>query len=193
MRQKQLYVMVKEPRPGRVKSRLGRDIGFVEATWWFRHQVASLLRKVTGDTRWQSFLAVAPDIAGMQSRVWPDHMPRVPQGLGDLGDRMRRIFARAPNGPVVIIGGDIPGITQAALAEAFDALGGNDVVFGPAPDGGYWLVGLARGKIKLHRGFLQDVRWSSEYALADSISSARGLKVALIRELADVDRAADLP
>ena len=74
-----LIVMVKEPRPGRVKSRLGRDIGMVAAAWWFRHQVARLLRDVE-DPRWQVVLAVSPDHAGLNSRVWPAHLPRVAQG-----------------------------------------------------------------------------------------------------------------
>lgn len=192
MRQNQLYVMVKEPRTGRVKTRLGRDIGLVQAAWWFRHQVTGLLRRLSRDPRWQTVLAVAPDSAVTQSRVWPPELARVPQGFGDLGDRMRRVFAMAPLGPAVIIGGDIPGITPDAIAEAFTALGSHDVVFGPAPDGGYWLVGLARSKGNLPDGFLKDVRWSSADALADSIASAGNLRVALIRTLADVDRAADL-
>jgi len=57
--------MVKEPRPGRVKSRLGRDIGMVAAAWWFRHQVKRLLRAVE-DPRWQVVLAVSPDNAGAE-------------------------------------------------------------------------------------------------------------------------------
>ena len=53
-----LVIMVKEPRPGRVKTRLGRDIGMVGAAWWFRHQTRSLIRRLR-DPRWQIVLAVA--------------------------------------------------------------------------------------------------------------------------------------
>ena len=113
-----LIVMVKEPRPGRVKSRLGRDIGMVAAAWWFRHQVARLLRDVE-DPRWQVVLAVSPDHAGLNSRVWPAHLPRVAQGAGDLGDRMGRLLRSMPPGPVCIIGADIPGVTRAHVARAF--------------------------------------------------------------------------
>ena len=74
--------MLKEPRPGRVKTRLGRDIGMIGAAWWFRHQVAGLLRRLD-DPRWHLVLAVAPDHAGLTSRVWPAHLPRIPQGPGD--------------------------------------------------------------------------------------------------------------
>jgi rSAM/selenodomain-associated transferase 1 len=182
--------MVKEPRPGRVKTRLGVDIGMVPAAWWFRHQVARLLRRLE-DPRWQLILAVSPDREGRVSRVWPGHLPRVSQGRGDLGDRMGRLLRRLPAGPVCIVGGDIPGLQKGHVARAFDLLGGHDAVFGPAPDGGYWLVGMTRiapPPATLFRG----VRWSTSHALSDSINSLPGLRVALADMLSDVDTASDL-
>ncbi|MHA7850658.1 TIGR04282 family arsenosugar biosynthesis glycosyltransferase [Roseovarius sp.] len=187
---RQLVVMVKEPRPGRVKTRLGVDIGMVPAAWWFRHQVARLLRRLE-DPRWQLILAVSPDREGRVSRVWPGHLPRVSQGRGDLGDRMGRLLRRLPAGPVCIVGGDIPGLQKGHVARAFDLLGGHDAVFGPAPDGGYWLVGMTRiapPPATLFRG----VRWSTSHALSDSINSLPGLRVALADMLSDVDTASDL-
>lgn len=185
-----LIVMVKEPRPGRVKSRLGRDIGMVAAAWWFRHQVARLLREVD-DPRWQVVLAVSPDHAGLKSRVWPAHLPRVAQGAGDLGDRMGRLLRSMPPGPVCIIGADIPGVTRAHVVQAFSALGRNDAVFGPAMDGGYWLVGLKRSRPVAPKLF-QGVRWSTADALGDTIKTLPGARVALVERLRDVDTASDL-
>ncbi|WP_297767592.1 TIGR04282 family arsenosugar biosynthesis glycosyltransferase [uncultured Roseovarius sp.] len=185
-----LVVMVKEPRPGRVKTRLGRDIGMIGAAWWFRHQVARLLREVE-DPRWQVSLAVSPDHEGMQSRVWPVHLRRVPQGRGDLGDRMGRLLRGLPPGPVCIVGADIPGITRAHIAEAFAVLGSHAVVFGPALDGGFWLVGMQRtGRIPA--SLFDGVRWSSEHALRDSINSLPDERVAFVRPLRDVDTVYDL-
>lgn len=83
--------MLKEPRPGRVKTRLGRDIGMIAAAWWFRHQTQRLLRGLR-DPRWDLVLAVAPDTQGMKSRVWPGDLLRIPQGRGDLGARMTRVL-----------------------------------------------------------------------------------------------------
>lgn len=185
-----LIVMVKDPRPGRVKSRLGRDIGMVAAAWWFRHQVARLLRDVE-DSRWQVVLAVSPDHAGLNSRVWPAHLPRVAQGAGDLGDRMGRLLRSMPPGPVCIIGADIPGVTRAHVARAFSALGRNDAVFGPAMDGGYWLVGLKRARPVAPRLF-QGVRWSTADALGDTIKTLPGARIAFVDRLRDVDTASDL-
>ncbi|MDU8910088.1 TIGR04282 family arsenosugar biosynthesis glycosyltransferase [Aestuariicoccus sp. MJ-SS9] len=187
---RQLVVMLKEPRPGRVKTRLGRDIGMTSAAWWFRHQTRQLLRRLE-DPRWDLVLAVAPDREGLQSRVWPAHLPRVAQGRGDLGDRMARLMRTLPRGPVCIIGGDIPGVTRAHVRRAFRALGDHDAVFGPAPDGGYWLTGLKRVSPPPVTLF-DKVRWSSEHALADSIASLGGLPVALTDRLDDVDTLADL-
>lgn len=181
--------MVKEPRPGRVKTRLGRDIGMVAAAWWFRHQVRAVLRRLR-DPRWDMVLAVSPDAEGLTSRIWPDAIPRLAQGQGNLGNRMSAAFDAMPPGPVCIIGTDIPGVTRGAVAEAFAALGRAEAVFGPAPDGGYWLVGLKR--MRRHTGLLDGVRWSSEHALADSVASLRGARVAYVRELRDVDTVADL-
>ena len=188
--QKTLVIMVKEPRPGRVKTRLGRDIGMVGAAWWFRHQTRSLVRRLR-DPRWQIVLAVSPDREGMKSRVWPVDLPRKPQGRGDLGDRMGRMLRGAPDGPVCLIGADIPGITRGHIARAFGALGRAEIVLGPAPDGGYWLVGAQRYSA-LPSGMFNNVRWSTENALADTLASVNGRRVTLLDHLRDVDTVADL-
>lgn len=183
-----LVVMLKEPRSGRVKTRLGREIGMPSAAWWFRHQVARLLRRVE-DPRWRLVLAVAPDRA-VDTRAFPRRLARIQQGQGDLGARMARIMRRSPPGPVAIIGGDIPGVTARHIADAFAALGPTDAVFGPAEDGGYWLIALRR--THLPATLFANVRWSTEHALADSVASCRGLRIGYVSTLADVDTLADL-
>lgn len=185
-----LVVMLKEPRPGRVKTRLGREIGMTAAAWWFRHQTARLLRRLD-DPRWQIVLAVSPDREGLSSRVWPAHLPRIAQGRGNLGDRMRRALALRGAGPICVIGADIPGIERAHIARAFRALGPAEAVFGPAPDGGYWLVGLKRAR-PAPREIFADVRWSSSHALQDTVRSLAGARITYVDSLRDVDEAADL-
>lgn len=185
-----LVVMVKVPRPGRVKTRLGRDIGMVPAAWWFRHQVKRLLKRIE-DPRWDIVLAVSPDREGCSLAIWPSRFGHVPQGHGDLGDRMRRLLRNAPVGPVCVIGADIPGISRAHIVRAFDALGRTDAVFGPALDGGYWLIGLRRLRVVPPRLFAQ-VRWSTEHALADTISTLPDHRVAYVDCLRDVDTVDDL-
>ncbi len=185
-----LVVMVKEPHPGRVKTRLAAGLGTTQAAWWFRHQSAALLRRIESP-RWDTYLAVTPDRAGLTSRAWPPHLPRIPQGSGDLGSRMARLFRALPPGPALIIGADIPGVSPAHIARAFAALGAHDAVLGPASDGGYWLIGLKRSR-PVPMCFLKDVRWSTDRALSDTLASMSGLTFSLTDTLDDVDDIHDL-
>lgn len=190
MSRPQLVVLLKEPHPGRVKTRLGKEIGMTEAAWWFRHQAIRLIRRLD-DPRWNLILSVSPDREGMKSRIWPIHLPRIPQGRGDLGQRMGLIMRSLPPGPVAIIGSDVPGIQPRHVARAFRALGSRDAVFGPAPDGGFWLIGLKRAAPPPATLF-DGVRWSSRHALSDTMASLPGCRAALVDTLLDVDTAADL-
>jgi rSAM/selenodomain-associated transferase 1 len=181
-----LVVMAKLPVAGGVKTRLARDIGIAGATRFARHAAAALLQRVGYDRRWQTVLAVAPDRATW-SRAWPRGAARMPQGGGDLGRRMQRIFDCRQAGPVLIVGTDVPGIRPAHIAEAFRLLGRYDAVFGPATDGGYWLVGLRRHP-RVLRPFA-GVRWSSPHALADTLADLASHNVAFLATLSDVDDA----
>ena len=89
----------------------------------------------------------------------------------------------------VLAGSDIPDLRPDDIAAAVRALGRADAVFGPATDGGYWLVGL--GPRRPARPFA-GVRWSTRHALADTMANFRGRRVALLRRLQDVDTAEDL-
>ena len=184
-----LVVMVKVPQPGRVKTRLGQDIGMTSAAWWFRHQVRSLLRRIN-DPRWEIILSVTPDVAGMQARTWPSQFKRWPQGNGNLGDRIVRMLRRVA-GPVCVIGADVPGITSVRVAEAFAKLGQNNAVFGPAFDGGYWLIGVKAGN-RCRPNMLASVRWSAEYAMDDSVLAFGSQRIAYVSTLLDVDTVQDL-
>jgi len=183
--------MAKEPRPGRVKTRLGRDMGMVRAAWWYRHQTNRLIRRLHAPSRWRTVLAVSPDVAAMTSRVWPYGPARIGQGTGDIGQRMRHVFLALSGGATVLVGSDIPDISQRHITRAFQALGTCDAVFGPARDGGFWLVGM-RGRVVFGRNLFCDTRWSSPYALQDTLRGLKGFRVSLIDRLTDVDRLTDL-
>ncbi len=184
-----LVVMSKAPRMGNVKTRLARDIGAAEALRFYKTNTGELLRKVGNDPRWTTVIAAAPDIAATEAGFWPDEMPRVPQGEGDLGTRMGTVMQMMPPGPVVLIGCDIPNVTDTRIASAFKALGNHDAVFGPAEDGGYWLVGLKR--FPRVPSIFGNVRWSTEQALADTRANLKGARVALLDTLPDIDTGAD--
>lgn len=183
-----LVVMVKAPLVGRVKSRLARDVGPVEAARFYRVATAALLCRLGRDPRWSTVLAVTPDRM-RAAPFWPAHLPRTGQGPGDLGARMQGVMEFLPPGPVVVVGSDIPGIRPEHIGKAFRRLGTADAVFGPASDGGYWLVGLKRRPRVPH--IFGNVRWSTEHALADTLRNCRGLDVRFLDVLEDVDTGAE--
>lgn len=186
-----LVIMVKAPRLGAVKSRLGREIGAAAALGFYRATTSALLKRLGGDPRWRCWLAVTPDRFAKGGAFWPRRLARLPQGPGDLGQRMDRPLRRLPPGPVVIVGSDIPGLSAAHVARAFAALGAHDLVFGPAEDGGYWLVG-ARRRPPPPPDLFGAVRWSSAHALGDTLANiGPRFRVALVDTLSDVDSAAD--
>jgi uncharacterized protein len=178
-----VIVFARAPRYGAVKTRLAKDIGPAEALRFYRSALARLLRRIGRDGRWDVVLSVTPDGAARGS--WPAGTRVTPQGGGDLGRRMVRALLHARPRPAVVIGSDIPALTNAHLAAAFRALGSASMAFGPASDGGYWLIG-ARPSAPLPRAILDGVRWSSPHALRDSIAKVPG-GVVLDAVLDDVD------
>ncbi|MBU8539257.1 TIGR04282 family arsenosugar biosynthesis glycosyltransferase [Falsiroseomonas tokyonensis] len=184
MRGDRLLVFARAPRLGTLKRRLARGIGAMATLRFYRGQLAALLGAVARDRRWTTQIVATPDRARAR---WPRRVPVRPQGRGDLGQRMAR--AMAPHRRVVLVGSDIPGIRAADIAAAFRALGRAQAVFGPAVDGGYWLVGF--GPRRPANPFA-GVRWSTRHALADTLANFSGRPVALLRPLRDVDTAKDL-
>ena len=189
-----LVIFAKEPRLGAVKSRLARDIGAAAALRFYEETLHALIARVAHRAPWRCWLAVTPDgFAPLAQRRWrslPRDLAVIAQGQGDLGVRMARSFARLPPGPAVLIGSDIPAIARSHIDDAFAALGRHDAVFGPAEDGGYWLVGLKRAP-RVLAPFAR-VRWSGPHALADTRANLKRKRVALAPRLGDVDRAEDL-
>ena len=179
-----LVIMVKAPVAGAVKTRLAQSVGGTAATSFYRHVAARVISRLSKETRWETCLAIAPDNA-IRAPIWPQAIAKQPQGTGDLGSRMQRVFDLAPPGPVVIIGTDIPEIRPRHIADAFKSLGNHDAVFGPADDGGYWLVGLKRFPMII--SIFANVRWSSEYTLRDTLANLEGRSVAMLGTLDDVD------
>jgi len=183
---KHLVIMAKSPHLGCVKRRLARGIGAVATIRFYRSCLSHTALRVAQDRRWRPLLAVDPDRhVGVGFEPSRKKLPRMKQGKGNLGQRMRRLFAALPPGPAIMVGSDIPAIEAGHIAQAFRLLGRNDAVFGPATDGGYWLIGLKRMPSLLAPFY--GVRWSSPHALADTLANLRGKRVAFAATLSDVD------
>ena len=114
------------------------------------------------------------------------------QASGGLGERMEQAFRQAFEAgakKVVIIGSDCPELTGEMLQRAFDQLDEADYVLGPAPDGGYYLLGMK----ELESSVFHDIEWSTETVRAQTLEKiqAAGKSYALLPVLSDVDTEED--
>jgi len=181
-----VVIFARRPRLGQVKTRLAADIGPVETLRFYRSALNTVTRRLLSGQGWSTWLAVTPDDAAFDSRTYPPGAWFMHQGDGDLGERMARCLTWFGPNPAIIVGSDIPDIDRRHIAAAFDALRRNDLVFGPSDDGGYWLVGAAQGARV--GALFEDVRWSTEHALADTLENVRsGVRVEMLQTLADID------
>ena len=178
-----VIVFARAPRLGAVKRRLARDIGDRAALRFHAATLTRLVRALVAERRFRTVVATTPDRARLSLQV-----KQIPQRAGDLGTRMHRAFWRFPRGRVAIIGCDIPEANPGDLRAAFRALGSYDAAFGPAADGGYWLVAMSPRRPA--RPFAS-VRWSSAHALADTLVNFTNRRVAMLRTLHDVDTVSD--
>lgn len=192
-----LLVFAKAPVPGRVKTRLAEEIGEREAAALaaelVERTVATAVAARDSGIVGQVELWCAPDATSPVFTAWRDRHGVVlhTQSGGDLGERMRGALdaALARGTPAILIGADCPALDAGYLAAAASALDDNDAVFGPAEDGGYVLVGLARS-VDAFTG----VPWSTPVTMEATRDRLRACR-ARWRELPvlwDVDEPADL-
>jgi hypothetical protein len=191
MKRGTLIIFLKSAQAGRVKSRLARQVGAGRAVSIYRFLTALTLHEAVKSGA-RILLAVDPPAAARgRRRDWPAGLARIAQVPGDLGARLRAAVDAAPAGPVVVIGSDAPLLRAGHIRAAFAALGRADAVFGPAADGGFWLVGLARRRAA--PDLFAGVRWSSRAALEGALASLpKDFKVARLAVLRDIDEAKDL-
>ena len=196
MPRERLILFTRYPVAGKTKTRLIPELGAEAAAatqreltelTLHRAMAVAIARGVRIEVRYEGGDAKL-------MRDWLGPMPRyTPQGEGDLGQRLARASRDAFDDAaesVVIIGADCPRLDERILQNAFDALRENDVVFGPARDGGYYLIGLCKPMPELFQG----IRWSTGSVLAESLNVARASRCepALLVTLPDVDEPSDL-
>lgn len=185
-----LVIMAKVPIAGRVKTRLAREVGVVRATMFYRHALRGVIARLGQQPFWRTVVIVDPD-TGVASRMLPTGVERRGQWRGDLGQRMQRPMWLLPPGAVCLIGTDVPDISVADVRRAFRLLGSADAVFGPAADGGFWLVGLKRLP-RVIDPYRDRVPWSRADTLDGVLANLAGHRVAFTTRHHDIDSAADL-
>jgi len=173
-----LIIFARAPAVGVGKTRLARDVGPVEAWRAYRAMSRGLIASLSRDPRWRTVVRIAPDGA-----VWPG-VASEGQGRGGLSPRLERAFRAHACAPAAAIGTDSPEITPEHVARAFRRTRDMGVVFGPAEDGGFWLLALSAARARRVR--LDGVRWSTAHALEDA-AAALGGRTALLETVADID------
>lgn len=185
-----LIIIAKHPEIGQVKTRLNGHIPnekILEIYISLLEQTVSKLKTVPGA---DTFIAYAPAPAEQYfSRFGPGLIP-LPEG--DLGMRMFHAFKEVLHSgyrKAVLVGADIPDLSASIIQTAFKLLSDNDIVYGPAKDGGYYLVGMN----SLVKEIFVHVPWSSDLTLQKSIEQATkyGYSVAFTEMLSDIDTIKD--
>lgn len=174
-----LYIFAKAPMIGKAKTRLAADIGKVHAHRLYRAMLSKVIRQVQ-DARWDTVIMATPRSAIGRVPEW-EGLSQRPQESGSLSPRLAAAFRN--KGPILVIGTDCPQVTRGDIADGFKALKTHSAVFGPADDGGFWLMGM-RGPVKAD--VFDTVRWSHEETLSDVEANIDG-PVHHLRSLIDVD------
>lgn len=186
-----LVVFVRHPVLGKVKTRLAAGIG--------QHAALAFYEESLAHTR-EVLLSISADLHVFYSDevahgdIWTGARFFRHRQLGaDLGERMADAFAqmeRLGYERIVLIGSDLPQLQPDHLEKAFEALEEHELVFGPATDGGYWLIGCCEARIQL----FENKRWSTGSVLADSLADCErnSWTYHLLEELNDIDTAEDL-
>lgn len=187
-----VVVMAKEPRPGRVKTRLCPPLSAETAARCHEAFVTDTLARVAAVVAGKADreLAVAPSGAAPRLRALAalGGWRCVGQEGEDLGTRMRsRLVAGVAEGKrVILLGSDSPDLPADRILRAFSALEEAEVVLGPALDGGYYLIGC---RDRVPDVFGRGIGWGGAAVLTDTIArlDASGTSVALLEPWPDID------
>jgi len=186
-----LIIIAKHPEKGKVKTRLNGHLSDDKIVELYIYLLNNTVRKLKAVPGIDTFIAFAPEGArdyftefGVRTISLPD---------GDLGSRMLHAFQEVFHTgyqKASLVGADIPDLSVPIIRKSIELLSGNDIVFGPAKDGGYYLVGMR----KLLREIFEDVPWSSGQTLEKSLEQARrfGYSVAFTEMLSDIDTIEDV-
>ncbi len=184
-----LIIFIRNPEPGKVKTRLAAAVGAERALAIYR-ELLDLTRRAALGSEAEKYLWYSHFVD--KADGWPesDFRKMLQQGE-DLGDRMAYAFetALADHDKAVIIGSDCPYLSPVLLDEAFELLDDSDFVIGPATDGGYYLLGMNRFAPEVFQG----IEWSTDTVFRETVARIRqsGADYEVLPLLSDVDEIGD--
>ncbi len=185
-----LIIFIKNPKLGKVKTRLASTLGEANALHIYK-QLLKYTLAMSLEVNAERFLFYDDIIA--QDDEWENENFTKQIQLGnDLGEKMNNAFDKTllKFKKAVIIGSDCFDLTPSIIHEAFQLLENNDVVIGPAKDGGYYLLGMK----ELHQTLFENISWSTPEVLEKTIAICKKQKLAycLLPILSDIDVEDDL-
>ncbi len=179
-----LLIFTRNPELGKVKTRLAKTIGDEAALDIYKFLLEHT-KQVTQNLSCDK--AVYYSVKVRENDIWDASVyQKHLQDGNDLGIRMYNAFQQAFSTgyeKVVIIGSDLPDLTSEHINEAFEKLNSNDLVMGPAEDGGYYLLGMK----KLHANIFQHKDWGTSTVRKDTLNDLQNESVHLLETLNDVD------
>jgi len=188
-----LLLFVKNPVPGRVKSRLGRVIGFAEAAALYRCFARDLLQ-TTQQLGLDQLIFFAPADAQKPVSTWlGPHHRYYPQVDGDLGDRMAHAFTTSFElgyRGALITGSDSPDLPLSYLKTGITALKQQQVVIGPSDDGGYYALGFTPENYT--PAVFKDMPWSTSRVYEQTLKILQSQDVTQLPTWYDIDTIEDL-
>ncbi len=186
-----LLIFIKNPREGKVKTRLAASIGNNNALKIYHHLLDHTL-KISSELDTERFLFYDESI-NVNDKWSNEHFLKYLQEGENLGTRMFNAFQTAfslGSNKVIIIGSDCPGLNSSDIRFAFAKLDQHDFVIGPALDGGYYLLGMKYPEEKLFK----NKTWSTSTVASETIKDIKSLQksVFILPELTDIDTEEDL-
>ena len=185
-----LVMFIKDPVIGKVKTRLGTEVGQEKARQLYVRIVKKQM-KIHDNQAYCFMLGFAPPSRLPHVRKMFGNAEYIAQSGGNLGTRMSSMAAQVLSGfeKVCIIGSDIPGITSSIIKKAFGALNANDIVIGPCFDGGYYLIGMKKAY-----DVFSGISWSTPTVLEDTLAMCKKqhLSTVVLPMLHDLDNADSL-
>ncbi len=190
-----LIIFAKAPVAGQVKTRLIPDIGADKATALY----IEMLNKTLATSIKSEFQNIQLWISGNLNHPYFDDLKNEErielhkQSGKDLGERMYNAFNAALEyySYAVLIGTDCPSLSRSDLHKAMNYLEiGDELVLGPAKDGGYYLIGLRTNDVAL----FSDIEWGKEYVFKETCQRAKKINrnVNLLPMHSDIDCVSDL-
>lgn len=191
-------MFAKYPRPGEVKTRLSPALTHAECAALYARLTAQTVARLRAIPGVDACIAHAPDPSDEAHAYFRAFgLPAFAQEGADVGARMAHAFARLfaeGYARAALVGTDIPDMGPEFIERALALLDAHDAVFGPAADGGYYLVGLGSGAPPGWPGLFRDIPWSTPATLRTTMARAQeiGLSVGVLDVLHDLDRPEDL-